>query len=381
MYKKVQSSFIIFVLILAIFSLAGCTGQKAGKTTITAAAAADKEIKAKLEMGGVLIPTQTVDISSKLSGQITKLGFKVGDKVKAGDILMQLDTEALSGQLMQAQASLQSAQASAQAANNQVSLLKISLAAAQKNYDRTKVLFDSGAVSQTQLEDARDKLDTAQKQFENASGPARGQAQAAIGVAQANVKNFELQIKNATIKSPINGTITSQNVNVGQNVSAGLAVISIVDTAGLKMKSTVSQDMLPFLSVGQQIAVKIDSYPNSKFQGSISCIGPIAVSTGEVFPVEIAINNSSNLMAGLSAHAIINIKARGTVVPTAAIIHQKGNTYVYLIKNNTAIKRSVQMGLSNNQEALILKGLKIGDKVAVSSLSSLSNKAAVIVNK
>lgn len=381
MYKKVQSSFIIFVLILAIFSLAGCTDQKAGKTTITAAAAANKEIKTNLEMSGVLIPAQTVDISSKASGQVTKLGFKVGDKVKAGDILMQLDTEALNGQLMQAQASLQSAQAAAQASNNQVSLLRISLAAAQKNYNRTKILFDSGAVSQTQLEDARDKLDTAQQQYENASGPARGQAQAAVGVAQANVKNFELQLKNATIKSPINGIITSQNVNVGQNVSSSVSVISIVDTASLKMKSTISQDMLPFLKVGQQIAVKVDSYPKIKFPGTVSCIGPIAVSTGEVFPVEIAINNSNNLMAGLSAHAIINIKARGTVVPSAAIIHQKGNTYVYLIKNNTAVKRLVQIELSNDQEALILKGLKIGDQVAVSNLSSLSNKAAVIVNR
>jgi RND family efflux transporter MFP subunit len=231
------------------------------------------------------------------------------------------------------------------------------------------------------LEDAQDKLDTAQKQYENASGPARGQAQAAIGVAQANVKSFELQLKNATIKSPINGIITSQNVNVGQNVSPAVAVISIVDTANLKMKSTISQDMVPFLATGQQITVTVDSYPDVKFKGNVSSIGPIAVSTGEVFPVEIIINNSNNLMAGLSAHATSNIKTRGIIIPSAAITRNKGNSYVYVIKNNTAHKRLVQTGLNNNKEIQVLKGLRIGEQVAVSNLNSLSDKAAVKVNK
>jgi multidrug efflux pump subunit AcrA (membrane-fusion protein) len=381
MHKRVQTSLMILVFILSIFSLSGCIGQKTSSTTVTTATAARKEIQTKMEMSGVLVPAKTVDISSKMSGQVTELSFKVGSKVKAGDILMQLDTEALNGQLMQAQASLQSAQAAAQATDNQTSLLKISLAAAQKNYDRTKMLFDAGAVSQSQLEDAQDKLDTAQKQYENASGPARGQAQAAIGVAQANVKSFELQLKNATIKSPINGIITSQNVNVGQNVSPAVAVISIVDTANLKMKSTISQDMVPFLATGQQITVTVDSYPDVKFKGNVSSIGPIAVSTGEVFPVEIIINNSNNLMAGLSAHATSNIKTRGIIIPSAAITRNKGNSYVYVIKNNTAHKRLVQTGLNNNKEIQVLKGLRIGEQVAVSNLNSLSDKAAVKVNK
>jgi multidrug efflux pump subunit AcrA (membrane-fusion protein) len=378
MNKRVITSLMILVFIL---SISGCTGQNTSSTNVTAATASTKEIQTKIEISGVLVPSQAVDISSKMSGQVTALNFKVGSQVKAGDILMQLDTEALNGQLMQAQASLQSAQAAAQATDNQTSLLKISLAAAQKNYDRTKMLFDAGAASQSQLEDAQDKLDTAQKQYENASGPARGQAQAAIGVAQANVKSFELQLKNAIIKSPINGIITSQNVNVGQNVSPAVAIISIVDTANLKMKTTISQDLVPFLATGQQIIVTVDSYPDVKFKGNVSSIGPIAVSTGEVFPVEITIKNNRNLMAGLSAHATSNIKTRGIIIPSAAIMHSKGNSYVYVINNNIAEKRLVEAGLKSNQEIQIIKGLRIGEQVAISNINSLSDKASVKVKK
>ncbi|MEN6461274.1 MAG: efflux RND transporter periplasmic adaptor subunit [Syntrophomonas sp.] len=382
MQKRVQPSLLILLLILLVFTLSGCIGQKTSQNiNVNTAIAANKGLDTKLELSGVLVPTQTVDISSKISGQITALGFQVGNNVKAGDIIMQLDTESLNGQLMQAEANLQAAQASAQSVDNQASLVKINLDAAQKNYNRTKALFASGAVSQSQLDEDQDKLETAQKQYENASGPARNQAQAAVNVAQANVRNLEIQLKNATIKSPIDGIITNQSVNIGQNVSPGTAVISIVNTSTLKMKSTVSQDVLPLLSVGQKMDITISSYPNKKFQGNISCIGPIAVSTGEVFPVEITIKNSNSLMAGLSAHASGIIKTKGIVIPSASVIHNNGASYVYVIKNNIAFKRSIRVGLNNEEKTVILKGLHSGDRVAVSNLSALSNKIAVNVYK
>ena len=93
------------------------------------------------------------------------------------------------------------------------------MAAAQKNYDRIKQLFDAGAASQLQMEDAQDKLNIATKQYESSSGPALDQAQAAIATAMANIKGLNIQIDKSTISSPINGIITSQNINVGEVVS------------------------------------------------------------------------------------------------------------------------------------------------------------------
>ncbi|MFX4263464.1 efflux RND transporter periplasmic adaptor subunit [Pelotomaculum propionicicum] len=375
--KKILASLLAVILLL---SAAGCGRNGGGAVAVTAAAAENQELETTLELSGVLVPVHSVDIASKISGKVVSLGFSVGSAVKAGDILMQLDTDTLSAQLAQAEAGLQSAGAAAEAAVNQASLAGINLDAAQKLYDRTKVLYESGAVSQSQMDDITDKLNIARNQYENASGPAQAQAQAAISTARANIRNIQVQIDNAAVRSPLDGIVTVQNVNAGQVVTPNVAVISIVDTSTLKLKSTVSQDLLPLLSVGREMDVTIDSYPDSRLKGTISGIGPIAVSTGEVFPLEIAVNNSGGLTAGLSARAATSIKVKGIVVPASAVVQGGGESCVFVINSDTAVKRVVKVGLKNDQNAQILNGLSAGEKVAVTNVGALSDNKPVVIN-
>lgn len=378
MRKRIKGHLTILLIMLLVFFISGCADQNTNKIkTVTTAVAGNQELETTLELSGVLVPEQTVDISSKISGQVVKLGFHVGSAVKAGDILMRLDTEALKAQLMQAEAGLQSAEAAVQSVQNQASLAKINLDAAQKSYDRTKTLYEAGAVPLNQMDDVTDKLNIAKNQFENASGPALNQAQAAVNTARANIKNLRVQIDNATIRSPLNGIVTNQSVDVGEVVSFGVSVISIVDTLILKMKSTVTQDELPLLSIGKAMDITIDSYPDSKFKGIISSIGPIAVNTGEIFPIEITIKNKGSLMAGLSAHASLITEIRGVVVPTSSVIQNSRESCVFVIKDNIASRRAVKTGLKNDKGIQILKGLDAGERVAVTNVNTLTDNMAV----
>jgi RND family efflux transporter MFP subunit len=380
MRKRIKVSLAALLALLLLLTAAGCAGRNESGAAVTTATADNQELETTLELSGVLVPVQTVDISSKISGKVVGLGFNVGSAVKTGDILIQLDTDTLNAQLLQAEAGLQSAEAAAESVENQASLARINLDAAQKLYDRTKTLYQSGVVSQSQMDDITDKLNIAQNQFENASGPAQAQARAAISTARANIRNLQVQIDNATIRSPIDGYVTNQSVNVGQVVSIGVSVISIVDTSTLKLKSTVSQDLLPLLSVNQEMDITVDSYPDSRFKGTISSIGPIAVSTGEVFPLEITVNNNGSLTAGLSAHAAMITKIKGIVVPASSVVQGSGESYVFVINDNTALKRVVKVGLKNDRAAQILKGLSVGENVAVTNVSALTDNIKVTVN-
>jgi HlyD family secretion protein len=383
LYMAKRIKFILAALLAALLLLtaAGCAGRNEnGAVAVTAATAENRELVSALEISGVLVPAQSVDISSKFSGKVVSLGFNVGSAVRAGDILIQLDTDTLNAQLMQSQAGLQSAEAAAESAQSQASLAKINLDAARKLYDRTKILYESGAVSQSQMDDITDKLNIAQNQYENASGPAQAQARAAISTALANINNYQVQIDSATIRSPIDGLLTSRNVNVGQVVSTGVAVISIVDTSTLKLKSTVNQELLPLLSIGREMDVIIDSYPDNNLKGTISSLGPIAVSTGEVFPLEIIINNSGGLTAGLSARAAVSTIVKGIMVPASAVTQGGGESYVYVIKDNTVSKRVVKVGLKNDQDAQIIKGLNAGEQVAATNVSALTDSTTVKVD-
>lgn len=380
MQKQIKGSLLIIIAILLVFAVSGCAGQSANKkVTITTAVASNRELETKLEFSGVLLPNQTVDISSKIAGQVIALGSKVGSPVKAGEVLMKLDTESLNGQLMQAEASLQSAQAAAQSAEIQASISKTNLNTAQINYNRAKTLFESGAVAKSQLDDAQDKLNIATQQYANAAGPAQAQGAATINTALASIRNFNMQINNATIKSPLNGIITNQNINLGQVVSPGVTLISMVDTSILKMKSTVTQDKLPTLSIGQKMSIIIDSYPDRIFKGTITSIGPIAVSTGEVFPVEISMQNEMGLMAGLSAHTSLINRTKGIIVPTSSIIQSNGESHVFVIKNDIAARRLVKIGIRNDNETQILEGLNAGERVAINNVSVLADKMPVNV--
>ncbi len=371
--------FIIAVLTISFLtSLTGCATQKTSPNQlVTVAAAAAGEVESHLELGGVLLPIQTADISSRITGQVISLPHKAGDQIKSGDVLMVLDTQALRGQLIQAEANYKAAQAAVEAAENSALISKTNLDAAQTNLERLQALFNAGGASQSQLYETRDKLTIAQQQYKTASGPTLAQGRASAEAAYATVRNYQIQIENSTIQAPISGVMVTQNVNIGQVVTAGATVISLADTSTLKLKSTIPQDQLLFLSPGQEMKVMVDSYSGTIFKGLVTSLGPMAVSTGQVFPVEISLVNDGGLMPGLSAHSTLTSKAAGLVVPKEAIRQSDNKSFVFVVQDNKAWQREVTTGLFDDRDIIIIAGLSEGERVAATNVSQLSDGEAV----
>ena len=147
----------------------------------------------------------------------------------------------------------------------------------------------------------------------------------------------------------------------------------------MKLKCTVGQDELFLLTHGQEVQVSVDGYPNLKLTGTITSIGPMAVNTGEVFPVEISLNNDGSLMAGMSAHAAVMTKVQGIVVPTAAVIQNNGESMVFVTDGQIASKRVVKIGLKNDKFIQVLEGLSEGEQVVVSNVGALADNIRVKV--
>lgn len=375
MRKKIGKLAGLLVVLLPAASIAGCGSQAAGNFNSDAGivTAGVKQVNVgKLEttvdITGVLVPTKIVNISAKMLGQIKTIDIEVGDRVNTGQVLVQLETKELNAQLQQARAALQSVEDQAVQAG-------INLDLAQKSYNRVKQLASNGAAPQSQLDDAKSKLDLAQKQYDIATGSGHNQAQAAVD-------SIQVQLGNATIQSPLNGVVINRNVNAGEIISPGAPVLTIADTSVLKLKSKISQEMLPVLSVGQKVGISIDIYPNKEFEGQISQIGPLAVGTGEYFPIEISMNNRDDIKAGLTAHAGIKTTSEdGIVIPQSAIVRNNGESYVFVVKDGKASKRTVVTGLKNNSEVAVLKGLETGEQIAVNNVNTLREGMQVRVEK
>jgi len=126
--------------------------------------------------------------------------------------------------------------------------------------------------------------------------------------------------------------------------------------------------------------VTVDIYPDKTFQGAVTSVGPIAVSTGSYFPCEITIDNAGgSLSAGVSARASIHVTGASHVaVPNAAVVQNNGASYVFVIKDNIAYKKDVVPGMKNDSETEILQGVDEGDAVAVTNVNTLFDQMPIL---
>ena len=379
--RKMNKKGLMSLLFALMFLISGCTNNTVAQDlTVKIATADESNVQTELQLTGVLLPKDLVNISSKASGQILNVPKQVGDKVAKGEVLIQLDTKTLEAQLQQAQAGLSAAEAAYTSAKNQASLLKISLDQTEKTYLDTKALYETGAVSEGTYTDISSKYDLAKKQYENAAGPLQNQALAAIENAKASINTLNVQKENSTIISPIDGVLVSGDIQSGEIVSPGMSLLSIADLSTLKMKGTIAQAYLPYVNVNDKVKFKVDIYPDQIYDAEISTIGPMAVSTGKIFPIEITMPNEDQIMAGLSARFAIEINGKShVVIPVNAVVNAEGQSYVFVIKDQVATKREVVTGLKNETSIEILSGLEKGEVIAISNTHILQDQMLVNV--
>lgn len=379
--KRIKKKSFLSLLILLMLIISGCTNNTVAQDlTVTVATVSEASVQTELQLTGVLLPKDLVNISSKASGQILNMPKQVGDKVTKGEVLIELDTKTLEAQLQQAEAGLSAAKAAYASAQNQAALLKISLNQTEKTYLDTKALYETGAVSEGTYTDTTSRYDLAKKQYENAAGPLQNQALAAIENAKASINTLNVQKENSIIVSPIDGILVSGSIQSGEIVSPGMSLLSIADLSTLKMKGTIAQEYLPYVKVNEKVNFKVDIYPDQVYDAVISTIGPMAVSTGKIFPIEITIPNDDQIMAGLSARFAIEVNGMShIVIPVNAVVNAEGQSYVFVIKDQVATKREVVTGLKNETSVEILSGLGTGEVIAISNTHILQDQMLVNV--
>lgn len=378
--SRMQITLMILTLLL---TLTGCTSTVSdGPLLVQTAVAATGPIETHLDLTGVLLPNQTVNISAKLSGEVKSSPFAIGDVVKVGDVLFELDGSTVNAQIAQAQSGLVTAQSAYDASRKQAEVAMINLEAAQKAYEDTVALYASGAVSETVLSDSKTRLDLAKKQVENANGPQKNQAASSVETAQAAINTLDVQKGNTKVISPINGVVVTRALQQGEMASMSAPLMTLADLSTLKMKGTISQENIPYLKVGQTVDIHVDVYPDQVFKGTISSIGPMALSTGKIFPIEVVMSNDTNLLAGLSGRTAIKMASTGhVIIPLSAVTHAEGISYVFTIENGLAMKKTVVTGLKNNDAIEILSGLNSGEIVATNNTHILQNEMRVTSGK
>ncbi len=353
---------------------------------------------------GKVEPLSKVDIKSKASGLIKYLYVNAGDRVREGQLLVELDKETLEAELKEAEAVLRSAESNLQEMESQGKTLRANLKKSQleaenrdfefmsAEYRRQQQLFGQGLISKSDFDSMEQKMISAevtQKTLNAAVGVREAEieqnsrtiekARSAVIQAQAQHERAVENLKYASIRSPIDGLVLSREVEVGDAVSSILQlgsnatlIMTLGDVRELYIKGKVDETDIGLVKVGQLVRVTVDAYKNRSFQGKVFRIAPMGVEKDNVtrFEVRVSILNDLDLLkVNMSANAEIILEEHHNVllIPESALIYnEKRETFVEVpdVSAKTGRRQvSVKTGLGNGSRAELLSGLKPGDSL------------------
>lgn len=421
----------LLAAIAAIFSLSGC-GSGSVKADSSAATSADANVTYVEEMdtskttienqylyNGTVEPVNEMTVAGTVSGKVTSVNYDVGDYVKAGNVLYQIDTSDILNSKKVAEASLASAEANIKSAETGVQLAngatmqstiqtaksaldsaEIAYNQAKTNYDNNSVLYQNGIISKTDMDNFTNAYNNAKISYNQAKEsynltnkmPAENlrKAQDALNSANAakesviaQINSYNKSISDCTVKSPISGYVTACNVKAGGILSAAVQPFIIADTSKVIMKVSVSEYIINNINTGENIDVSIPAVSDKPFSGTISEINP-AANAGGTYDVKIEIQNPGDtIKSGMFGEANFtkDKKAGVITVPVNAVITKDNKTYVFIDKNGAAVKTIVTTGVSNGTNIEITSGLESGMKVVVKGQTYLDDGDKIAVAK
>ncbi|MBZ5727594.1 MAG: efflux RND transporter periplasmic adaptor subunit [Acidobacteriia bacterium] len=339
---------------------------------------------------GKIEPTTKVEIKSKASGIILKLPVNVGDVVRQGQVICELDQNDLLPRLRQAQAALAMAEAALKSAQADYERNKVEAAGPdipflKRDMERARQLFAEMLMPQIARDEAEKNYEMAVNRQQQAqvnlgvSRAAIARTEAQIEQARAQLNQSEEDLRNATIASPIDGVVLSRDREVGDAVSSILTmgsgatlIMTLGDLREVYVKGKVDESDVGKVYLGQPARITVESYKGQSFTGKVTKISPMGVEKDNVttFEVRVSISNESKkLMATMTANAEIMLEERKGVmaVPEGAILYKKDRSTEVEVPDAAAEsgKRRVpvETGISNGSKTQIVKGLAEGQQV------------------
>ena len=340
-------------------------------------------LEVSIEASGIIEAISSIEIKSKASGEVLFLGAEVGDSVKKGSIIGQIDQRTPTNILNQSKSDLEAA--------------KVRLENARSQFERGKELHANGSISDKAFEDIQENF---------------AQAKSTLVRTEVSYENAKIALDDTIVRSPISGTIISRPVEVGQVISSptsavggGTLLMTMADLSKVRVRALVDEIDVGKVSIGQTVSIKVAAYRDKEFFGTVSKVEPLAKIEQNVttFPVLIDIDNKENLLLlGMNTDVVIEIlnkdvsmsapsmslRTRKDVYSAANILNIPKEEVDIFLKNKVkgenfnkfiVIKDGkkgpaltwVQIGVSDLSNVEILDGLNSGDTVYILPSKSL----------
>jgi macrolide-specific efflux system membrane fusion protein len=339
-----------------------------------------------------------VRVGSRISGRVRRLRANVGDRVRRGQVIAELETEELDALIAQRRAELELAEAKVATlealspgeiarARADVARFEATAKLASDDWERHQALQREQITTQAEAEVARERHLVAQAQLDAArraldlvmsgSVQQRKQADAERARAAASLQSALVDRSFTVIASPIAGVVASVSTQEGETVAAGLSAptfVTIVDLERLQVNAYVDEVDIGKVAVGQAVRFTVDAFPQRDFEGHVAAIYPSATIQDNVvkYIVAVAIRGNGGLLRPeMTASVHIRLEERMVLaIPARAVSRQGGQSVVYLWRQGRAERRAVRLGWRDGPWVEVLEGLQEGDCILLDAPAS-----------
>lgn len=312
-------------------------GASVRSVPVEVAVAATKHLTVTKSYSGTLEGEEQANIVARLPERITAIHARVGEQVRAGQVMVALDKSGTSSQYFQAEANFKNA---------------------EKTLQRMRSLYAEGAVALQTLDGAQTAYDVARANFDAARGAVE-------------------------LTTPIGGVVTAVNASVGDLASPGIVLATIARIDRLKITFSMNETDVGSVAPGQAVVVYSENLPGEKAGGRIVQLSKSADVRSRSFEIKALFPNSSRrwFKPGMFARVSLDISPRdkALVVPNTALQTDGITTRVFRVRNGLAYERRVTVGVTDGERSVILAGLDDGDSVATVGVNNLKDSLGVRV--
>jgi multidrug efflux pump subunit AcrA (membrane-fusion protein) len=345
-------------------------------------------------MGTVRSKTISV-LSSKVLGLILSIHVREGDRVKAGQLLVEIDDREMKAQLEKSRAGLKESQFALDEIEKAIrggeaekKAADARLALASSTLDRYKGLFERRSVSSQEFDEVQTKNTAAKADADQASErlqallAKKNQIIARIDQAKADTVNAEAFLSHTRILSPIDGIVTAKPADVGQMAAPGTPLLSVEDETHYRLEALVEESRIGRIHLGDPVSVSIDALGQKPIAGQVSEIVPALdpASRSYIIKIDLRSPDSSTLFrSGLFGKVRFNTGTKKVLtVPVQSVLERGQLTFVYVVDPaKIAHMRLIQTGKTYGDRVEVLSGLSEGDQVILEPLSAVKDGAAV----
>jgi membrane fusion protein (multidrug efflux system) len=380
-----------------VLSVAGCRGTtsearssagSAAAISVATAVTIERPLARFIRVTGTLAAEEQADVAAETQGRVVATPVERGTRVAQGADLIRIAAAEAEAQAAEAQANAAQLEERLGLRDSadfsldrvpEVANARANVTLAQGDYDRAKMLFDKQLLSKAEFDQRSAQAEVARRQYDIARNTSMQQYQALLA-ARARVSLARKALADTVVRAPFGGVVGERMVSVGDYVTRGMKVVSVLRTNPLRLQLTVPQQSSVEVGDGRAVSLEVDSAPGKAFTGVVRYVSPALQTDSRTLVVEAVVpNDDGALKPGSFATAQIEQESKkpGILAPAAAVRTVSGSSRVFVVATNRAEERLVTIGQTVDDLVEITTGLKAGERVATTNVTQLVDGALV----